>query len=97
MSSLDGTFANQQQQRLPQSPAVIVMTLQSREIGSAGTTGASELQVAISHDKTRPKGCRVEVGGTLPYTTQRVGELEEFARRGAVFGVAGKVWKWASG
>lgn len=98
LGSMDGTFAQQQQQQHTLHPSgLVVMTLQSKDVtGSGSHSGSSQLSITISHDKSRPKGCRVEVGGTLPYTMQQVGELEEFARRSAVFGVAGKVWKWTS-
>lgn len=54
----------------------------------------SLVQIHVTHDPTRTRGVRVEVNGTLPLTTQQVEELEEFVRRGAVMGVAGKVWSW---
>lgn len=72
---------------------LLVMTLQSRELGNEGPT---QLHVSVAHDKSRPKAIRIEVGGTLPYTTERLVQLEEIARRGAVFGAVGKVWNWAS-
>ena len=87
-------------QPTPSASSRIVMTLQVRDSG--GGAGLSSLTVTVAHDRDnhgRGKsmgGVRVEVAGTLPYTTQQSGELEELVRRGAVFGVAGRVWKWTT-
>ena len=66
------------------------MTVQSKEVNS------TQVQIFITHDISRPRGVRVDVAGTLPFTSQQMNELEEFSRRGGVMGIAGKVWNWTS-
>ncbi|TDL26215.1 hypothetical protein BD410DRAFT_784285 [Rickenella mellea] len=73
----------------PQSSPRIVMTVQTRE------ASPSQVQITVGHDPTRPKGVRVDVNGSLPFTTIQVDKLEESARRGGIFGLAGKVWGWS--
>ena len=67
----------------------IMMTFESRDSSSP-----SQVQVVVSLDSSRPKGVRVDVNGTLPFTIQQIDHLEETARRGGLFALPGKLWTW---
>ncbi|THH05353.1 hypothetical protein EW145_g4857 [Phellinidium pouzarii] len=66
-----------------------------------------QVALVLRHDRTCSRGVRVDAnvsvseslrgmhGNHLP--PQLIDELEEGARRGGAFGMAGKVWRWATG
>lgn len=81
---------------------------QGSEARNEGTKGPRQVAIILRHDRSRRRGVRVDVNvsGTgdlnIPYgesvadrpSKEMIEDLEEKARRGGAFGIAGKVWGW---